>query len=152
MKYNHICSRCGAEFSRDNDKAKQCPHCESIWILISYYDGDIGINIKEYEQIKVNAEFGHKVKLQCPDCSNTIESFGHIEGTFCCECGGMPLKLVIEKQQELLKKYRKKNKLSQKLMAWKLNISQNYYSDIERGKRPIPAEITQWINKNIAVN
>ena len=152
MTFNYICSNCGAEFTKDSDRAKQCPHCGSIWILISYYDDSIAINIKEYEKIKTNTKSGHKVKLQCPDCGNTADTFGHIEGTFCCECGGMPLEPVIKKPQELLKKYRKKNKLSQKLMAWKLNISQNYYSDIERSKRPIPAEITRWINKNIAVN
>ena len=148
--YQYICSSCGAEFSREHDRVKQCPHCGSIWILISYFEDGTGINVKEYEAIRSNAEADRKVKLQCPDCGNIAESYGHIKGTYCCSCGGMPLDRVVEQPLELLKQYRKRNRLSQKLMGWKLDISQNYYSDIESGKRPVTPEIVSWITKNIA--
>lgn len=142
--YQYICSICGAEFSKEHDREKQCPHCGSIWILISYNEDGIEINVKEYAAIR-DAE--GKVKLKCPVCGNIAESFGHIKGTFCCECGGMPLSVTVDNPLELLKGYRKKHKLSQKLMGWKLGMSQGQYSKIESGTAEIPNNVMEIILK-----
>ena len=151
MNYDYICSNCGSEFTKDNDRTKQCPYCGSVWILVSYYEDGNEINIKEYQAIRANVNTGTKVSIQCPDCSHTKETYGFIKGTFCIECGGMPLNVAVDNPLDILKRYRKKNKLSQKLMGWKLDdISQSYYSDIESGRRPMTPEILHWISKNIA--
>lgn len=55
------------------------------------------------------------------------------------------------KKGELIKKYRKLNKLTQIQLGNKLNVSSKYISGIETSRKPVPQKLIDFMTKNFKI-
>jgi DNA-binding XRE family transcriptional regulator/DNA-directed RNA polymerase subunit RPC12/RpoP len=150
MMYEYICCSCGKAYVLSRlDYKHNCPSCNGH-VICHYLDDDIEINREWYAEVKENKNLDKTYSYVCHRCNDKQELLAQeLHGVACGSCYEL-IKRTITYSVDKLKHYRQANKLTQQQIANKLHISQNYYSEIERGHKPIPNHVKTWIMKNIA--
>jgi DNA-binding XRE family transcriptional regulator/DNA-directed RNA polymerase subunit RPC12/RpoP len=150
--YHYACTNCKNIWDEPFDRIKACPLCNSTNIIIQYDD----INVKAFETVLQNIESKTKYIWRC-SCGATVELYGadNSIGNVPCPNGCaelMRLEFNTAELLEKLKKHRRLHRMSQADLAKKFGISQQSYSNIERGIDKIPTPIMNKIEAFLLLN
>ncbi len=94
----------------------------------------------------------NRKEAYCPRCGRTEVIAAEKELVMCSRCALLSAKGYAKKNStppgKELQKIREGQKISIKNLAWELNISQSYLSEMESGKKPINKKVYGWMAKN----
>lgn len=144
-RYDYICPHCGESYKSNSFHHATCSKCGYWGTVCSYDDNGILINAELYKEIQQNKASETKFLMRCYKCDASVSFY--TDKQLICSCGESmkPRKL----QGSLLTDYRKQKKLTQEKLAYKIGISQNYLSEIERGRKVLPIKAINFINKHM---